>query len=67
MLLVSLIAGWDFIAEKEGCYFIDSGRQEKPWVEASGAQFRTTGHSDIPAIIEATGDFLDKMSPALVN
>jgi len=60
-LLVSLIAEWDFRIEKEGCYFIDSGRQEKPQVEASRAQFRTAGLSDMPAIIRETGDFFDKL------
>jgi GNAT superfamily N-acetyltransferase len=60
-LLVSLIVEWNFRVEKEGCYFVDAGRQEKPQVEASRAQFRTADLSDMPAIIKETGDFFDKL------
>ena len=60
-LLVSLIAEWDFSKEKEACYFIDSGRQERPFLRADSANLRTADLSDIPAIIKETGDFFDKL------
>lgn len=60
-MLVSLIAEWDFKIEKEGCYFVDAGRQEKPQVIAGRAQFRIARVEDIPAILKETGDFFDKL------
>ncbi|HYE82391.1 MAG TPA: hypothetical protein VEG39_09520 [Clostridia bacterium] len=60
-LLVSLISEWDFRIEKEGCDFIDSGRLEKPLVEAGRAKFRAACAADIPAIVKGTGDFFDRI------
>ncbi len=60
-LLLSLIVEWDYKVEMEACYFIDSGRVQKPQAEAGKGSFRTAGPSDIPAIVKETGDFFDKL------